>query len=73
LTAQVAAASLLASVQALYLRFKNGELKTGDLGQTKITYDEIALYFAPLEDDRQMENDLRKTLELIEMHRFNLD
>ena len=73
LTAQVAAASLLTSVQALNLRFKNGELKTGDLGQTKTTYDEIAGYFAPLEDDRQMEEDLRKTLELIEMFRFNLN
>jgi len=73
LTAQVAAGSLLASVQALNLRLKNGEIKTGDLGQAKITYDEVAEYFLLLEDDRQMENELHKTLELIEMHRLNLD
>jgi histidine ammonia-lyase len=73
LTSQVAAASLLASVQALSLRLKKGELKIGDLGQTKSTYDEISGFFAFLEDDRQMENDLHKTIEQIEMHHFNLD
>jgi len=72
LTAQVMAASLLAAFQGLYLRLKKGELKSQDLGQTEKTYNEIAGFFKPLEDDRQMEEDLRKTLELIEQRHFSL-
>jgi histidine ammonia-lyase len=72
LTAQVAAASLLASFQAMHLRLIKGELKIEDLGKAKTTYDEVAAFFKPLEDDRQLEDDLRKTLELIEKHHFNL-
>ena len=72
LTAQVAAASLLAAFQALDLRLKNGELKTGDLGQAGKTFDEIAGFFSPLKDDRPLEDDLRKTLSLIEERHFCL-
>jgi histidine ammonia-lyase len=73
LVTQVAAASLLASFQALNLRLKKGELKSEDLGQVKTTYDEIAGFFAPIEADRQMEGDLRRTMELIKGRYFNLD
>jgi histidine ammonia-lyase len=72
LTSQVLAASLLASFQALDLRLKKGELTQQDLGQTEKTYNEIADYFKPLEDDRPLECDLRKTLELIEKKHFSL-
>jgi histidine ammonia-lyase len=70
LTAQVTAAALLAVFQALDLRLKKGELTLRDLGQAETTYREIAGFFKPLEDDRPLENDLRKTLELIEKQHF---
>jgi histidine ammonia-lyase len=72
LTAQVTAAMLLAAFQALDLRLKKGELTVVDLGQAEKTYNEIATFFKPLEDDRPLENDLRKALELIEKRCFNL-
>jgi histidine ammonia-lyase len=72
LTSQVTAALLLAAFQALYLRLKKDELKPGALGQTKKTYDEISAFFKPLEDDRQLEGDLRKTLKFIEERHFCL-
>ena len=72
LTAQVASASLLAAFQAIDLRLKKGELKRQDLGLARETYDEIAGFFSPLENDRPLEGDLRKTLELIEKRHFSL-
>jgi histidine ammonia-lyase len=72
LTAQVIAASLLAAFQAIDLRLKKGELKKDGLGQAEKTYNEIAAFFKPLEDDRQLEGDLRNTLKLIEERHFNL-
>ena len=70
LTAQVMAASLLAAFQAIDLRLKNGELSAKDLGKTENTYKQIASFFKPLEDDRSLDTDLRKTLELIENRFF---
>lgn len=72
LTAQVLAASLLAAFQALNIRLKKGELKPGDLGQAEKTYNEISAFFKPLEDDRPLEEDLRKTLKLIEERDFTV-
>jgi len=72
LTSQVTAAMLLAAFQAIDLRLKKGELNKADLGQTEKTYNEIAAFFKPLEDDRQLEDDLRKTLKLIEERHFSL-
>jgi histidine ammonia-lyase len=72
LTAQVMAAALLAAFQALNLRLKKGELAPQDLGQTQNTYNEISGFFKALEDDRPLEDDLRKTLELIEKRHFNV-
>jgi histidine ammonia-lyase len=66
LTAQVMAASLLAAFQALDLRLKNGELTAKDLGPAEKTYREIAVSFKPLENDRPLEGELRRVLELIE-------
>jgi histidine ammonia-lyase len=72
LTAQVTSAMLLAAFQAIDLRLKKGELKLGGLGQAEKTYNEIAAFFKPLVDDRPLEDDLRKTLKLIEERHFCL-
>ena len=72
LTAQVLAAALLACFQAVNLRLNKGELKQSDLGGTEKTYKEIAECFKPLGDDRPLDNDLRKILELIEEKHFCL-
>jgi len=72
LTSQVMSAVLLAAFQALDLRLKKGELAPQDLGQTQNTYNEIAGFFKALEDDRPLEDDLRKTLELIEKRHFSV-
>jgi histidine ammonia-lyase len=72
LTAQVMAASLLAAFQALRLRLAKGELRSEDLGAAEQTYAEIAGFFKPLEDDRPLEDDLRKAVELIQAGRFSL-
>jgi histidine ammonia-lyase len=72
LSSQVAAACLLAGFQAIDLRLKKGELKMSDLGQTEKTYDEIGGFFKALEDDRPLEEDLRKALTLIEERHFCL-
>jgi histidine ammonia-lyase len=65
LTEQVAAAVLLAAVQALGIRVKNEELAPERLEGLRETCGQVAAYFAPLEDDRVMDGDLRKTAELI--------
>jgi histidine ammonia-lyase len=72
LTSQVMAAVLLASFQAINLRLKKGELTLQDMGQVEKTYNEVAGFFKPLEDDRPLEDDLRKALQLIEDRKFCL-
>jgi len=72
LTSQVMSATLLAAFQAINIRIKKGELKTDDLGQTEKTYNEIAGFFKTLEDDRPLEEDLRKILKLIEERIFTV-
>ncbi|MCL2043173.1 MAG: aromatic amino acid ammonia-lyase [Treponema sp.] len=72
LTTQVLAASLLAAFQALTIRLNKGELMLEDLGQAEKTYNEIAGFFKPLEEDRPLEEDLRKALQLIEERHFCL-
>ena len=72
LTAQVLAASLLAAFQALNIRIKKGELNSDDLGQAEKTCNEIAGFFKPLEDDRPLEDDLRKALKMIEERIFTV-
>ena len=72
LTAQVLAASLLSAFQALNLRIKQGKLEIHDLGKTEKTYNEISMFFKPLEDDRPLEEDLRRTLKMIEEQQFTV-
>ncbi|MDR2477932.1 MAG: aromatic amino acid ammonia-lyase [Treponema sp.] len=72
LTAQVIAASLLAAFQALRLRLQKGEIKAADMGMTEKTCAEVAAFFNFLEDDRPLDNDLRKTVEMIRNRDFHL-
>ena len=72
LTAQIIAACLLAAFQALHLRLEKGELQPGNLGETEKTFNEIAGFFKPLEDDRPLETELRMTLDLIGKRQFSL-
>jgi histidine ammonia-lyase len=72
LTAQVMAAALLAAFQALDIRLRKGELRGDDLGQAEQTYHEIAAYFEPVGEDRPLEEDLRKTVDLIRQRHFSL-
>jgi histidine ammonia-lyase len=65
LTEQVAAAVLLAAAQALHIRLERGEITADRIAGVKQTYDQVFEKFAPLACDRQLEGDLRKTLELI--------
>ena len=70
LTAQVSAAALLAAFQALHLRLQTGELSPAALGAAGQTRAEIAAFFAPLQDDRPLEADLRKTVAMIRERGF---
>jgi histidine ammonia-lyase len=70
LTVQVASASLLASVQALRLRLDGGEIAPASFAGVEETYRQVFSYYAFLEDDRPLDTDLRKTVELIEQGFF---
>jgi histidine ammonia-lyase len=72
LSAQVMAASLLAAFQAIDLRLKKDELTQKELGGIEKTYHEIADFFKPLENDRPLEGELRRALQLIEERRADL-
>jgi histidine ammonia-lyase len=65
LTEQVAAAVLLAASQALHFRLERGEVDSKRLDGVRKTLDQVFEHFKPLTCDRQLEGDLRKTLELI--------
>lgn len=65
LTRQVAAAVLLASVQAIYIRLSKNEILPSKLNCVKETYEQVLKYFEPLTCDRMLESDLRKAIELI--------
>jgi histidine ammonia-lyase len=72
LSEQVAAATLLASAQALRIRLERGEISADRIKNLKATYDQVFSKFAPLECDRQLEKDLRYTLELIRMKFYDV-
>lgn len=65
LTAQTLAASLLAAAQALHLRLQKGELTADAMRGVEQTYKEVLSCFAPMEEDRPLDMDLRKTVALI--------
>jgi histidine ammonia-lyase len=65
LNSQVLAASLLAASQALHLRLRQGQIDEAGMAGIEKTYREVFAGFAPLEDDRIMDGDLRKAVERI--------
>ena len=73
LSEQVASAMLLASCQGVQLRIKQGEITLAQLSpavqQTLAEVDEV---FTFLEQDRALEGDLRKTIELIQQQHWSL-
>jgi histidine ammonia-lyase len=66
LAAQTAAASLLAAAQALRLRLDRREITPAAFSGVEETYRQVFSYYTFLEDDRPLDTDLRKTVELIE-------
>jgi histidine ammonia-lyase len=72
LTGQTLSAGLLGAAQALYLRIRQGELAEETLPELAETYRQVFSYFAPLEEDRPLEKDLRKTAELINRRFFRV-
>jgi histidine ammonia-lyase len=72
LTEQVAAACLLASAQALKIRFTKQEISETNMQGIKMTYNQVFSYYQFLEDDRPLEKDLRKTLEQIRIRFFDV-
>jgi histidine ammonia-lyase len=72
LAGQVLSAALLAASQALRLRLRQNDISREAMAGLEQTCEEVFSYFAPLEDDRPLEKDLRKTVELIEKKFFTL-
>jgi histidine ammonia-lyase len=68
LTAQTTAAALLAAAQGIYLRRRNGELPAafteGTAGAAGM-YNAVLSFFTPVNEDRMLEGELRKTLAAI--------
>lgn len=73
LTEQVTAAMLLAAVQAMRLRIKQGEIAVENLsaGVSK-TIDEVSEVFPYLEEDRPLEPKLRQVISLIQQQHWAL-
>ena len=65
LAEQVLSACLLASVQALWIRLERGEVSTDRVAPLRNLIDQVSASFAFLEADRQLEGDLRSTLEAV--------
>ncbi|MDR0562262.1 MAG: aromatic amino acid ammonia-lyase [Spirochaetaceae bacterium] len=72
LTGQTLSAGLLGAAQALHLRLRQGELAEASLAGLAETYRQVFSYFAPLEEDRPLEKDLRTTAALIEQRFFSV-
>ena len=73
LTEQVAAASLLAATQALVIRKRHNELDESHFsdGLTAITTSVLS-DFQPVDEDRPLEDDLRKFMKLIQEQHWKL-
>jgi histidine ammonia-lyase len=73
LTEQVTAASLLAATQALHIRKRNNELQDAHFSESLKTMTEAVLSeFAPVEEDRPLETDLRHFMQLIQNQHWAL-
>lgn len=73
LTEQVMAACLLAATQALIIRRRRNELDETHLGEAvKGMIRDISKSFAPVDEDRPLENDLRHFVDLIRKEHWEL-
>lgn len=73
LTEQVLASTLLATIQAMRIRIKQGDLNYDSLaGGMKDMYDDISGYFDNLTEDRPLEKVLRFTVQAIQDKRWSL-
>jgi len=73
LTEQVIASTLLASIQGVRLRIKQGELEFSSLtADMQAMYTDITHYFENLTEDRPMEAVLRQTISYIQERRWAL-
>jgi histidine ammonia-lyase len=73
LSEQVASACLLAFVQALDLRVKNGEVEADRLVPLKPLLDQVHKDFEFLKEDRPLEKDLRATMAKIQLQYWRLN
>lgn len=73
LTEQVLACTLLAAVQGVRLRILNGEMDEASLSAPVANmYQDVSSYFALLDEDRPMEQELRETIRYIQQQRWSL-
>jgi histidine ammonia-lyase len=72
LSEQVAAAMLLAATQAVNLRLRDGSLAPEALGRSRGTVDQVNAVFQFLDEDRALEPDLRRVLELTARRHWRL-
>ena len=73
LTEQVAAAQLLAVVQALRLRLERQEVELNDLNSRLVEfYQQVAAGFPGVVEDRPLEGELRETVEQIRRQSWSL-
>jgi len=73
LTEQVAAASLLAAMQALEIRIRSGEIEEGSLSQSIAAMRQQTFeHFTFLEEDRALEQSLREFVQLIQSRLWKL-
>ncbi|WP_133470728.1 HAL/PAL/TAL family ammonia-lyase [Paraglaciecola marina] len=73
LTEQVIAATLLASVQGVWLRIRSGELQKASL-TTEMTsmLDDISEFFELIDEDRPTDKLLRQTVEFVQQQKWSL-
>jgi len=62
--ATLAPGLLLAAAQGLHLRLRAGALAPAALGRTRETLEQVNAVFGFLEEDRPLEGELRRVLEL---------
>ncbi|MDR2864921.1 MAG: aromatic amino acid ammonia-lyase [Spirochaetaceae bacterium] len=67
---QVLSAALLAASQAIYLRLRGGEMTIENISGFAVTYQRVLSFFSPLEEDRPLDGELRKTVSCIRQNFF---
>lgn len=73
LTEQVIAATLLASVQGVWLRIRSGELQKASLTiEMTSMLDDISEFFELLDEDRPTDKLLRQTVEFVQQQKWSL-